>query len=117
PLVLFPQFLFILAIGIPLSAWIPYFRDGMSVINAVLLLLGFVSGIFFSPDQVPDQYRLAMELNPMSILMTSYREIMLNGAWPNFSALMGVMAVSAILIAAGVILLDRLDLSLPKVSA
>ena len=34
PIVLFTQFLLNLAIGIPLSAWIPYFRDGISVINA-----------------------------------------------------------------------------------
>lgn len=117
PAVFFTQFLLNLAIGIPLSAWIPYFRDGSSVISAVLMLLSFVSGIFFSPNQVPEQYRLAMELNPMTIIMTAYRDIMLGGQWPNFSALASVAAVAAALILAGVMLLDRLDLSLPKVAA
>ncbi len=117
PLVLLTQFLLNLAIGIPLSAWIPYFRDGSSVINAVLTLLGFVSGIFFSPDQVPEQYRFAMQLNPMTIVMTSYRDIMLDGHWPSLPPLLAVAAGSVALIVAGFILLDRLDLSLPKVSA
>jgi lipopolysaccharide transport system permease protein len=117
PAVLLTQFLLNLSIGIPLSAWIPYFRDGSSVISAILTLLGFVSGIFFSPDQVPEKYRLAMELNPMTILMTAYRDIMLNGHWPNFSSLLAVAAGSIALILLGVVLLDRLDLSLPKVSA
>ena len=109
------QFLLNLAIGIPLSAWIPYFRDGSSVISAVLTLLGFVSGIFFSSEQVPEKYRLAMELNPMTILMTAYRDIMLNGIWPNFPSLFAIVAGSIAVIMAGVVLLDRLDLSLPKV--
>ena len=117
PLVLVTQFLLNLAIGIPLSAWIPYFRDGSSVISALLTLLAFISGIFFSPDQVPEKYRLAMELNPMTIIMTSYRDIMLNGHWPSFPPLIAVAAGSVALIVGGVILLDRLDLSLPKVSA
>ena len=117
PVVLLTQFLVNLAIGIPLAAWIPYFRDGTSVISAVLMLLSFVSGIFFSPDQVPEQYRLAMELNPMTIIMTAYRAIMLDGHWPNFSALAAVAGLAAVVILAGVVLLDRLDLSLPKVSA
>jgi lipopolysaccharide transport system permease protein len=116
PIVLFTQFLLILAVAIPLSAWIPYFRDGSSVVSATLTLLGFISGIFFSPDQVPAQYRLAMELNPMSIIMTAYRDIMLNNTWPNFPPLFAVAACSLVLIGAGFMLLDRLDLSLPKVS-
>ena len=117
PVVLFTQFLVILAAGIPLSAWLPYFRDGSSVITAVLTLLAFVSGIFFSPDQVPQQYRLAMELNPMTILMTAYRDIMLAGHWPQWPPVLAVAGCAAIVIAAGVVLMDRLDLSLPKVSA
>lgn len=117
PVVIGVQFLLNLAVGIPLAAWIPYFRDGSTVISAVLMLLSFISGIFFSPDQVPAEYQLAMHLNPMSILMTAYREIMLNGAWPNWHALLGVATGSLLGLAAGFILLDRLDLSLPKVSA
>ena len=116
PVVLFTQFLLILAVGIPLSAWIPYFRDGSSVISASLTLLGFISGIFFSPDQVPEKYRLAMELNPMTIIMTAYRDIMLNNTWPSFPPLLAVAVACIVLIGAGFILLERLDLSLPKVS-
>ena len=116
PAVMLTQFLLNLAVGIPLAAWIPYFRDGSSVINAVLGLLGFVSGIFFTPAQVPEEYRWAMEFNPMTVIMTAYRAIMLDGLWPNWSALAGVAGVSIVLIGAGLILLDRLDLSLPKVS-
>jgi lipopolysaccharide transport system permease protein len=117
PFVLFTQFLLNLAIGIPLAGWIPYFRDGSSVISAVLTLLGFVSGIFFSPSQVPVQYRFAMEMNPMTIIMTAYRDIMLDSHWPNWPPLIAVAAGSTAVILAGVVLLDRLDLSLPKVSA
>jgi lipopolysaccharide transport system permease protein len=117
PAVMFVQLLLNLAIGIPLAAWIPYFRDGSAVISAVLTLMGFLSGVFFSPDQVPERYRMAMELNPMTIVMTSYRGVMLDGAWPQWPPLGAVALGSALVIVAGVFLLDRLDLSLPKVSA
>ncbi|OAI43298.1 hypothetical protein AYO41_02135 [Verrucomicrobia bacterium SCGC AG-212-E04] len=117
PVVISVQFLLILAVGVPLAAWIPYFRDGSTVINAVLMLLGFVSGVFFSIDQVPVEYQFAMHLNPMTILMTAYRDIMLNGAWPQWPPLLAVATGSLLALLAGCILLDRLDLSLPKVSA
>ena len=116
PAVIFAQFLLNLAIGVPLAAWIPYFRDGSAVISAVLMLLSFISGIFFSPNQVPAQYQLAMQLNPMTILMTAYRDIMLNGAWPQWPPLLAVAMGSLLALLAGFVLLDRLDLSLPKVS-
>ena len=117
PIVIGVQFLLNLAIGVPLAAWIPYFRDGTTVISAVLMLLSFISGVFFSVDQVPAEYQWAMQLNPMAILMTSYREIMLNGAWPQWPPLLAVATGSMLALVAGFVLLDRLDLSLPKVSA
>lgn len=116
PLVLAVQFLFNLSVAILASAWIPYFRDGTTVINTFLLLGGFTSGVFFSPKAVPAEYAAWVNHNPMTIVITAFRDILLEGHLPEFAALFWVTGVSVGLLIAGFLILWKLDLALPKVS-
>ena len=109
------QFLLNLAVAWPLAVWVPYFRDGTTVITSVLQVLGFASGIFFAPTQVPENLRGWFEWNPMAALLVSYRGVLLNGAWPDFGRLALIAVAALALLAFGAWLYRRVDLSLPKV--
>lgn len=116
PLIVIVQFLFILGMSLPLAALIPYFRDGTTVVDALMRLLMFVSGIFFTGDHVPESIRGFFYLNPMAVLIEAYRAVVLQGAWPNWGQLGYVCGIGLALSLIGFSILDKLDLALPKVS-
>lgn len=116
PAVILVQFLFNLAIGVPLSIWIPYFRDGAAVIAALLGFLGMASGIFFRPSQVPRQYAPYVDYNPVANLLTAYRTIVLDHGWPNWLALGRVACLAILLLFIGGALMNRFNLKLAKVA-
>ncbi len=119
PLVLAVQFLLNLAVGLPLAVWIPFFRDGTSVITALLGFLGLASGIFFRPEQVLETHaELApfVLYNPMACLITAYRAILLDGVWPDWQALAGVSGFGIVLLGFGLLLIRRFNLTLAKAS-
>lgn len=110
------QFLLNLAVGLPLSIWIPYFRDGAAVIGSLLGFLGMASGIFFRPSQVPLRYAPFVNYNPLAHLLTAYRTVLLDHHLPDWRALGYVGLVAGVLLAAGVCLMRRFDLKLSKVA-
>lgn len=116
PIVMLVQFALNLAIGVPLSAWIPYFRDGITVIGASLGFLGMASGLFFRASQVPERYAPFINYNPLANLLTAYRTILLEGRWPDVWALTRVACTAAVLLAIGVAVMRRFDLKLTKVA-
>lgn len=120
PLVLLLHFALNLSVALPLSVWIPYFRDGNAVIAALTQFLGFASGIFFSPrDDLKPEHAWAMPWfnhNPITILLDAYRDILLAGRWPEWDRLGFVLLFAVAGLSLGTWLLRRLDLELPKVS-
>ncbi len=116
PVVMLVQFILNLAVGLPLSAWIPYFRDGTTVISAMLGFLGMASGIFFRLDQVPARYAPFVHYNPLAKLLAAYRTILLEGRWPDWRALSWIAPLALALLTVGVLILRRFDLKLTKVA-
>ncbi len=116
PVIILVQFGFNLGVGLPLAVWIPYFRDGTTVIGALLGFVGLASGIFFRPDQVPERYAAWVHYNPVANLLTAYRAVLLQGQWPDWMALGRVALVALVLLALGAAIMRRFDLQLAKVA-
>lgn len=116
PVIVLVQFAFNLSVGLPLSVWIPYFRDGTAVIGAVLGFVGMASGIFFRPSQVPARYAPLVNYNPLANLLTAYRTVLLDRQWPDWWALGRVALVAAVLLVLGAAMMRRFDLKLAKIA-
>ncbi len=87
PLVILVQLYLIIGLGLLLASLIPFAQDLKQVVDNLLMLLMFMSGIFFSPDQVPSGMRELFEFNPIVCVIQAYRAILLDGQWPDFSSL------------------------------
>jgi lipopolysaccharide transport system permease protein len=114
PLVMLLQLLMILGISLPIAAIIPYFPDLRFGVDVLLRSLMLISGIFFSLEQIPTPYRDWAYLNPMAVLIDSYRSILLDAAWPEWSRLayVGIVGVGLVLLSVGIY--RRIDLSVVK---
>lgn len=114
PVLLFLQLIIILGLSLPLAALVPYFPDARFAVDVLLRSLMLVSGIFFSVNQVPVAYRDWVYLNPVAILIESYRNILLEATWPNWMHLSYVGLFGILLIAASLFIYRKIDLSVVK---
>ncbi len=115
PLVLATQLMLIAAIGFTLSATVPYLPDLRLLVENLLHLQFFLSGIFFSAEQIPEQYQFWFYLNPMASLIHDYRSILLDNTWPAWGRLGLIVLFSFVLIAGAVTLVRRLEREYPRV--
>lgn len=102
PLIAIAQIMFILASGLIAASIVPLIPDFRYIISTAMMLLMFGSGIFYSyKEVVQPEYQAAFLANPMAALIKSYRQVLLDGAPPDFERL-AVIAVACLGIAAAI---------------
>jgi len=87
PVVLLIQFTLNLTFAYFVAALIPFFPDLRFLVQAVLQLVFFVSGVLFDGASIPEQYQPYFYLNPMANLLDSYRDILMFDRWPDWRSL------------------------------
>lgn len=112
---LFVQYLVILALGSMLAAVLPFLPDLKLLVDNGVMLLFFVSGIFFDITTVPAGVRFYLHWNPMAGLIENYRAVLLKGAWPDWSLLALIAAFSVVGLLASAWVLHRFDRKYAKV--
>jgi lipopolysaccharide transport system permease protein len=86
------------------------------VIEQVLTVVMFLSGVVFSLKSVPSPLREVMELNPIAVLMEATRGILMRGEWPNVVGLTKVSLISVTVCLIGVAVMARLAPRYPKLA-
>lgn len=113
PVVMLIQAIFITGAGLMASFLIPIYPDLQKVLDNFMLLLFYMSGVFFDISQTSEKIQSILNLNPMAVLLHEYREILLYGHWPDWGQLTSIGLFSLLLLTAGVALLHLYDRKLP----
>jgi len=108
--------LFAAGVGFLIAAVVPLVPDLRFVIEQVLTVVMFLSGVVFALDQVPSPLREIIALNPVAELLDAARGILLRGEWPNWFALLKVSVISSVVCALGVFVVQRLAPRYPKLA-
>jgi lipopolysaccharide transport system permease protein len=103
-IVLFPfplilQFLFTFAVCLFVSAVNLFFRDLERLVTVFMMLLFYLTPIVYAFDMIPAELKYYVLLNPMTVIVTSWRDILLSGSL-NWSDLGSVGILSSGLLAA-----------------
>ncbi|ALV57064.1 ABC transporter permease [Burkholderia cenocepacia] len=85
-LVLPPLMLWCIGLGWILSSLGVFLRDLGQLVTLVLSVLMFATPIFYSADSLPEQYRIYMDLNPLSFVIGTLRETVILGRYPDPSS-------------------------------
>ena len=96
PLILIPLVLFSLGIAWFVASLGVFIRDLAHVIGIVLLVLYFMTPIFYSMEMVPEKFRSILFLNPLALIIQSVRQVLMYGQWPDWVALGGVTLLSMV---------------------
>lgn len=108
PAIIAIQLVLMLGLALILSATHVYWRDVRPLAIAILLLLFYLTPVFYSLDVVPDRFQWASRLNPATTLVDSYHAILLDGDLPSLGPLIVLSGVSLALLAIGLIVFRRL---------
>lgn len=87
PVVFAPFFLFTLGCGWLLSAYSVFRPDAEHVVPVVLLLLMFLSPLFYSVQSLPEDFQVVMQFNPLTYVFEEARRVMIGGQAPDFRVL------------------------------
>jgi lipopolysaccharide transport system permease protein len=117
PIVFAAIFLAAAGAGFVISALVPLVPDLRFVIEQVLMVVMFLSGVIFPLDKVPEHLRWVMALNPVAVVMDDARGILLHAQLPNWIGLSKVALISVVLCVAGVLFVRRLAPRFPKLAS
>jgi len=109
------QLVLILGVGMSLSLIIPLFPDIKKLIDNVLTLLFYLSGIFFDINELSASLKEYLLLNPMAVLIEQYRRIFLSDEVVNLGELSYVYAVGIILLLMSILWGMRFDKQYPRI--
>jgi lipopolysaccharide transport system permease protein len=87
PLILLPYVVGVLGVSWALAALGVYLRDIGQTIGIVVMLLMFLSPIFYPLSSVPEEYRVLLQLNPLTYFVETCREALIWGGWPDLYGL------------------------------
>ena len=82
PLIIFLQTLFVFGLSLLFSSIHVFFRDLKYILDVILIAWFWLTPIAYSASMVPDKFLFFYNLNPMTLFVKAYREVLLNGALP-----------------------------------
>jgi len=68
-----------LGIGLFLATVNVFFRDMQHLYSVILMIIMYMSAIFYSPDIIIPKYAIIMKLNPIFPVICAFRDCILNG--------------------------------------
>lgn len=108
PLILLPIFILALGSGWLISALGVYIRDIGQFMGVLTSLLLFLSPVFFSINSLPLEFQKIINLNPLTFIIESFRDVFIFGKIPSFSGLLIYTIVSIIFSVFSYIIFNKL---------
>lgn len=101
PIIIIAQYLLILGMVLITSAIDVYIRDAEYIINFFMNMLFYATPIIYSADLFPQKYKWISDLNPMAIIINSYRSILYYQEMPPIRSLLIILLGDILLIFLG----------------
>lgn len=109
PALLVVQAVLLIGFGFIVSAAHVYLRDVAQIVAMALLILFYITPVFYPLEAVPEQHMWIFDFNPISRLIDAYRDILLEGVVPPASTLLPLTAASFAVLVVGWFIFRRLE--------
>jgi lipopolysaccharide transport system permease protein len=107
PVVWLPLLPLTLGLGWLLAAVGTYIRDVGEVLALAMGALLFLSPVFYDASTLPPALQAPLGLNPLAVVMTQTRQVVLAGVWPAWDVWAAVMLAAMALAVLGAALFAR----------
>lgn len=96
PLLIIVQTVFLLTLGFILGYMTVFVRDIDNILTYVIRIFFYASPIIWEGGRLPPEYSFFVDYNPIAIIITSYRNILMYDQNPDFIGLAVIFVVSII---------------------
>jgi homopolymeric O-antigen transport system permease protein len=94
PLLLVLQFVLIAGLAWAVAGVSVFFRDVPNLVGVALMILFYLTPVFYPRDRVPERFRWVIDLNPVTTIIEAYRSLLLGAPGPGAWRLGAVAAAS-----------------------
>jgi lipopolysaccharide transport system permease protein len=98
PLLIGLQFILTLSLAYFVATLNVTFRDTGHIVGLLLMLLFYLTPVFYESSAVPAAYQPIYRLNPLVYLLDAYREILLNGELPGLAPSLAIAGLAVALL-------------------
>lgn len=103
-----PLFMTCLGISYALAALAVYFRDIVNAISVFVMVLMYVSPIFYSLEAAPKLFRYIASINPLAYIIENARKVCIYGEHMNWHYYLVSVGVSVVILIVGYQIFSRL---------
>jgi len=108
PALVFIQSLLIFGLSLITATLNVFYQDVQYAMNVAVMGLFYLTPVFYQADAVGDKYRLLYAVNPLSVLVESYRAIFFQGMAPQWNLFLLAALISTIVLGLGWLIYRRL---------
>ena len=108
PLVMAIEYILALGVALILSAADVYFRDLEHIMGIISMAWMFMTPIMYDLSTVPERLQPLFQLNPMTSVVTAYRDIMYAGSVPKLSTLGVALGMGIVFLVLGFLIFGKL---------
>ena len=108
PIVILAEYVLVLGIVLITSAIDVYIRDAEYIINFILNMLFYATPILYQTSLFKDKAWI-LNLNPMTTIINSYRDILYSKTMPNMLMLSIILIVAFALLGIGILVFRKLE--------
>lgn len=101
PFVMIVEYILALGFTMALSALTVYIRDLEYIMGIVAMAWQFLTPVLYSVDQAPEEVRWIFVLNPMTNVITAYRDILYYGKMPKLDTLLSAAVLGMVILTVG----------------
>lgn len=107
PILIAIEFVLILSLAYPVAVIHVWFRDTQYLLRIALQLLFYLTPVFYESSAIPERFQALYRLNPMVIVVESYRAVLIDGRLPAAESLLSVAIASIALLMVGLFVFRR----------
>lgn len=107
PLIIFQIILLSIGVGTLISSLTSKYRDFTFILTFSIQLWMFATPVVYPLSVVPDKYKILMNLNPMTSIIESFREIFFGSSSINFSYIMISLSITIFLFLFGILMFNK----------
>ena len=114
PVLALVELVVIAALASLTAALVPLLPDLRLIVDNGLIVLMFLSGIFYEVDRLPHRLQHIVRANPMVAVIEGFRSVLVDHTWPDWPGLARATLVALVLYALAFWVLRRFDRDYPK---
>ena len=107
PIPLFFLLVLTMGVGLILATLTTFFTDIKYLYGVLIMLLSFMTPLFYPIEIIPEQFLFFFKINPLYAAVSSFRDIVLYGAFPQTKFLLYLIITSIFALILGIYLFYR----------